>query len=268
MTVPAFNSTTHSTYTQSPNPSWTYGEKVDTNPAGKDWLAGESAGWKAYNTAELNEVNMHKLLNSSVVPRPIALVSTISEEGIENLAPYSWFNIVTTYPPVISFGCNNNASGGLKDTAANLKKSQGFTVNMVSEAFIENANATAINAPPDFDEWNISGLTKEKSVQVKASRVKESAVSMECELYQSIDINHPVTGEHKSTLMIAHVKYVHVRKDVLTDRGIIDITQFKPIARLGDVSYGRVGDAFRMPAPKWAQDEVKIEEAFTTLSLL
>jgi hypothetical protein len=56
MTVPAFNSTTHSTYTQSPNPSWTYGEKVDTNPAGKDWLAGESAGWKAYNTAELNEV--------------------------------------------------------------------------------------------------------------------------------------------------------------------------------------------------------------------
>jgi len=68
--------------------------------------------------------------------------------------------------------------------------------------------------------------------------------------------------------MIAHVKYVHVRKDVLTDRGIIDITQFKPIARLGDVSYGRVGDAFRMPAPKWVQDEVKIEEAFTTLSLL
>ncbi|KAG2122547.1 hypothetical protein BD769DRAFT_1474738, partial [Suillus cothurnatus] len=136
---------------------------------------------------------------------------------------------------------------------------------MVSEAFVENVNASAIDAPADFAEWSISGLTREKSVQVKASRVKESAVSMECELYKCIDINHPVTGEHKNTLIIAHVKYVHVRKDVLTDRGIIDITKFKPIAPLGDVSYGRVGDAFGMPAPKWAQDEVKIEEAFATL---
>ncbi|KAG2108551.1 hypothetical protein BD769DRAFT_1675249 [Suillus cothurnatus] len=222
----------------------------------------ESAGWKVYNTAELNEANMHKLLNSGIPPRPIALVSTISDGDIENLAPYSWFNIVKTYPPVISFGCNNSASGGLKDTAANLKINKGFTVNMVSEAFFENANATAIDAPRDFDEWSISGLTKEKSVQVKASRVKESAVN------GVRDINHPVTGEHKSTLIIAHVKYVHVRKDVLADRGIIDITKFKPIARLGDVSYGRVGDAFRMPPPKWAQEEVKIEDALATLSLL
>ncbi|KAG2122507.1 hypothetical protein BD769DRAFT_1777144 [Suillus cothurnatus] len=93
MSVPAFNSTTHSTFTQSPNPSWTYGEKVNTTPVGKDWLAGESAGWKVYNTAELDEANTHKLLSSGIVPRPIAFVSTISEEGIENLAPFRSYTL-------------------------------------------------------------------------------------------------------------------------------------------------------------------------------
>ncbi|KAG1854972.1 hypothetical protein DFJ58DRAFT_703022 [Suillus subalutaceus] len=277
MFIPPFDSTTYSTYTQSPNPSWTYGQRVDTTPAGKDWVAGESAGWKIYNTAELDKVNMTKLLNSGIVPRPIAFVSTISEEGIENLAPYSWFNTVTTYPPIISFACNNNAVGGLKDTAVNVMNSQGFSVNIVSEPFIESANATAIDSPPGFDEWSLSGLTKEKCVHIKASRVKESAFSMECELYKSIDIAHSVTGEHTSTLILAHVKYIHVRKDMLTQRGVIDLTKFKPVARVGDISYARVGDAFRIASPTWAQDKAKIRdvldgakigEAMATLALL
>ncbi|KAG1740288.1 hypothetical protein EDB19DRAFT_1708614 [Suillus lakei] len=256
MSIPSFDSTAHSTYTQPPNPSWTYGQRIDTTPAGKAWLEGESAGWKVYNTAEIDKANLMKLLNSGVVPRPIAFVSTISEEG------------VTNYPPVISFACNHNALGRLKDTTTNLKNSQGFTVNIISEPFIENANATAIDAPPDFDEWTISGLTKEKCVQIKASRVKESAFSMECELYKSIDITHPVTGEHNSTLILAHVKYIHVRKDMLTDRGAIDLTKFKPVARLGDISYGRVGDAYRLARPSWAQEEAKIQETLTTLASL
>ncbi|KAG1888590.1 hypothetical protein F4604DRAFT_960423 [Suillus subluteus] len=277
MFIPPFDSTTYSIYTQSPNPSWRYGQRVDTTPAGKDWVAGESAGWKIYNTAELDKVDITKLLNSGIVPRPIAFVSTISEDGIENLAPYSWFNTVTTYPPIISFACNNNALGGLKDTAVNVMNSQGFSVNIVSEPFIESANATAIDSPPGFDEWSLSGLTKEKCVQIKASRVKESAFSMECELYKSIDIAHPVTGEHTSTLILAHVKYIHVRKDMLTQRGVIDLTKFKPVARVGDISYARVGDAFRIASPTWAQDkakirnvldEAKIEGALATLSLL
>ncbi|KAG1854970.1 hypothetical protein DFJ58DRAFT_727722 [Suillus subalutaceus] len=277
MFIPPFDSTTYSTYTQSPNPSWTYGQRVDTTPAGRDWVAGESAGWKIYNTAELDKVDITKLLNSGIVPRPIAFVSTISEDGIENLAPYSWFNTVTTYPPIISFACNNNALGGLKDTAVNVMNSQGFSVNIVSEPFIESANATAIDSPPGFDEWSLSGLTMEKCVQIKASRVKESAFSMECELYKSIDITHRVTGEHTSTLILAHVKYIHVRKDMLTQRGVIDLTKFKPVARVGDISYARVGDAFRIASPTWAQDKAKIRDvldeakiggALATLALL
>ncbi|KAG1850515.1 hypothetical protein C8R48DRAFT_727409, partial [Suillus tomentosus] len=254
MYIPPFDTTSYSTTTQSPNPSWTYGQKVDATPAGKDWLAGESAGWKVYDTAEMDKANIRKLLNSGIAPRPMTIVSTISEDG------------VTGYPPVISFGINRNAAGHLKDTTRNLKNGRGFAVNIISEAFIENANAAAVDAPPDVDEWTLSGLTKEKCVKIRASRVKESAFSMECELYQSIDITHPVTGEHNSTLILAHVKYFHVRNDMLTSRGAIDLTKFKPVGRVGDISYARVGDTYRIPIPLWAQEEAKIQEALKTLA--
>ncbi|KAG1786297.1 uncharacterized protein HD556DRAFT_1309859 [Suillus plorans] len=259
MYIPPFDTTSYSTTTQSPNPSWTYGQRVDATPAGKDWLAGESAGWKVYSTAEMDKTNLNKLLNSGVLPRPMSLVSTISEDGVESLAPFSWFNTVTNYPPVISFAINHNATGSLKDTTANLKNGQGFAVNIISEAFVENANSTAVDAPPS----STSGLS---AVQIRASRVKESAFSMECELYKSIDITHPVTGEHNSTLILAHVKYFHVRKDMLTSRGAVDLTKFKPVARVGDISYARVGDTYRIPVPSWAQEEAKIQEALKTLA--
>ncbi|KAG0695829.1 hypothetical protein DFH29DRAFT_837475 [Suillus ampliporus] len=266
--IPPFDATAYSAYTLSPNPSWTYGQRIETTPAGKAWVAGESAGWNVYNTAETDKKDLFKLLSSGIVPRPIAFVSTISEKGVGNLAPYSWFNIVTTYPPIISFGCNRNGLGGLKDTTTNVMNSQGFTVNIISEPFVENANATSIEYPPEFDEWTISGLTKEKCVHVKAPRVKESAFSMECELYKSVDITHPVTGEHTSTLILAHVKYIHVRKDVLTDRGHINLTKYKPVARLGDISYARVGDAWRLARPPWAEEEATIQDALVTLASL
>ncbi|OAX37564.1 hypothetical protein K503DRAFT_226770 [Rhizopogon vinicolor AM-OR11-026] len=261
MSIPAFDTTAHTTYTQSPNPTWSYGQKVDTTPEGKAWVAGESEGWKVYNTAETDKALLYKLMISGIVPRPIAFVSTIDEQGVENLSPFS-------YPPIISFACNDSGPGKLKDTATNVMNSQGFTVNIISEPFVENANATAIDAPPGFDEWSISGLTKEKCVQVKASRVKESAFSMECELYKTIDITHPVTGEHSSTLILAHVKYIHIRNDMLAERGGVDITKLKPVARMGDISYARVGDAFRLSRPTWAQEETTIQDVLTALATL
>ncbi|KAG1886334.1 uncharacterized protein F5891DRAFT_920712, partial [Suillus fuscotomentosus] len=91
----------------------------------------------------------------------------------------------------------------LKDTATNLKNGQELTMNIISEAFVENVHATAVDAPPEFDEWALSGLTKDKCVP---SHVKESTFSMECEVY----ITHPVIGEHNSMLILAYVKYFHV----------------------------------------------------------
>ncbi|KAH7903376.1 hypothetical protein BJ138DRAFT_1074133 [Hygrophoropsis aurantiaca] len=219
-------------------------------------MEGEKEGWKVINTAEADRMKLYTLMISGIVPRPIAFVSTISESGVENLAP---FRQVTHHPPIISFACSKGGNG-LKDTAHNVKNSQGFTVNIISEPFVEQANATAIDAPSDLGEWEFSGLTKATSLHVKASRVKESAFSMECELFQAIDIIHPETGEHTSTLVLALVKYIHVRNDMLNERGLVDITKFKPVSRLGDISYARVGDAFRIPRPTWQQEKDKFEQ--------
>lgn len=123
-------------------------------------------------------------MTSGIVPRPIAFVSTISEDGIENLAPFSlafkskmrfvrranpqarWFNMVTHNPPTISFSVINNPSNpdGVKDTTHNVKLGHGFTVNIISEPWVELANAACVNSPPKVSEWPISGLTKEPSV--------------------------------------------------------------------------------------------------------
>jgi len=225
-------------------------------------MEGEKQGWKTISTAEEDPNKLYALMITGVVPRPIALVSTISEDGIENLAVFSWFGMITNWPPVVAVSCLNAAPGGLKDTTNNVKNSKGgFVISIISEPFVELANATSIDAPPEVSEWCLSGLTKVPSTHVKASRVKESAFSMECQLNQTIPIVDPVSGVCTTTLILADVKYIHVRKDMLNERGTVDITKFKPISRLGDNSYGRVGDAFKLGRPSWAADEGKVREA-------
>ncbi|KAH9846455.1 hypothetical protein C2E23DRAFT_949336 [Lenzites betulinus] len=201
----------------------------------------------------------YTLLISGIVPRPIAFVSSVSESGAESLAPFSWSNQVTHNPPIISVSCSARPQGGLKDTASNIKATKGFTVNIISEPFVENANVGCIDAPPDFDEWPLTGLTKAPSVRVKASRVLESAFSMECELFQAVDIIHPTSGVHTATLILGLVKYIHVRKDVLNERGLVDYAKLRPVARLGDITYARVGDAFRLPRQAWELEGEKIQ---------
>lgn len=88
---------------------------------------------------------------------------------------------------------------------------------------------------------------------------------MECELFQAIDIVHPTSGVCTTTLVLAHVKYIHVRNDVLNERGTVDLTKFKPIARMGDISYARVGDAFRLPRAVWATEESKVRDVLQRL---
>jgi flavin reductase (DIM6/NTAB) family NADH-FMN oxidoreductase RutF len=197
----------------------------------------------------------------------------------------SWFNQVCPNPPIISIACSNASSSPvkLKDTAANIvegaKKGVGFTVNIISEAFIQQANACSIDAPADKSEWVLSGLTMADSVSrlcsvpfltlyiliqlsVKAPRVLESAFSMECELFQAIPIVNPSNNAQPSTLILGVVKHFHIRKDVLatpSESGghgagkiVIDPAKLKPVSRMGDVTYARLGDGFRIPRPAWS----------------
>ncbi|KAJ8519259.1 hypothetical protein ONZ45_g3799 [Pleurotus djamor] len=247
-------------YTTPPNPNWRFGEQVESSDEGKAWLAGETNGWSVIDTSKIEPRNLYKLMISGVVPRPVAFVSSVSEEGIENLAPFSWFNTVTHNPPVISISCSNVA-GNLKDTSRNIKATKGFTVNIISEPWIHNANACSIDAPSNISEWEISGLTKGETVHVKAPRVKESAFSMECELFQAIDIVHPETGQATTTLILGLVKYIHIRNDVLNESGdLVNPAAFKPIARLGDITYATLAHGFRIPRPSWTAEEGKLKE--------
>ncbi|KAI0363392.1 hypothetical protein BV20DRAFT_975745 [Pilatotrama ljubarskyi] len=258
--VPAFDRGAQAKFTESPNPTFTYGQKVIETEEGKKWLEGAKDGWKTIDAATEDPRKMYAMMISGIVPRPIAFVSSISEQGVENLAPFSWFNQVTHNPPIISVSCSASAQGGLKDTASNIKATKGFTVNIISEPFVENANVTSLDAPADVSEWPLSGLTKEPSTHVKAARVKESAFSMECELFQAVDIVHPNTGKQSATLVLGLVKCIHVRKDMLNERGVVDFTKLKPVGRMGDITYACVGDGFRLPRPSWQLEGEKIQE--------
>ncbi|TFK92174.1 hypothetical protein K466DRAFT_513988 [Polyporus arcularius HHB13444] len=259
-TVPPFRQDFVAKHTESPNPSFVYGQKVSETEEGSRWVEGEKAGWKVVDPATEEPAKLYSLMISGIVPRPIAFVSSISEEGVENLAPFSWFNMVTHNPALISVSCSVSPAGPLKDTAHNIKSTKNFTVNIISEPFVENANVTSIDAPANISEWPISGLTKEPSIHVKAHRVKESAFSMECELFHAHDIVNPNSGKHTTTLILGLVKAIHVRADVLNERGVVDFAKFKPVSRLGDISYARVGDAFRIPRPSWKIEGEKIGE--------
>jgi len=195
----------------------------------------------------------------AIVPRPVAFVSTESVSGVQNLAPFSWFNMISQNPPTVSI-CVANPRTTYKDTTAHIRETKEFVVNIISEPFVQNANATCIDSPPEVSEWALSGLTPAPSTFVKPARVKESAFSMECELYEVVDIKHPDTGIATTSMIIGLVKGIHVRKDVLNEKGVVDISRFMPVARLGDISYARIGDAYRIARPTWAENGEKVKK--------
>ncbi|KAF7360894.1 Flavoprotein oxygenase [Mycena sanguinolenta] len=177
--LPSFD-TSDFKYTQPPNPSWIYEEALATTEQGQKWAQEAEEGWKTFDPAEEDPRVIYKLCLSGIVPRPIAFVSTLAEDGSGNLAPFSWFNQVSTNPCVISVSVANSPRH--KDTAANIKATKGFTVNIISDPWIAQANSCSMDAPPAINEWTFSGLTQEPSISVKPPRVKESAFSLECEV--------------------------------------------------------------------------------------
>ncbi|ESK92345.1 flavoprotein oxygenase [Moniliophthora roreri MCA 2997] len=242
-----------------PNPNWTFGQRIESTPEGRKWMEGEKAGWKTFDAAKEKPGDLYALLLSGVLPRPVAFVSSVSSDGVENIAPFSYFNTVSPYPPIISISVNRAPAE--KDTSKNIKATKGFTVNIISEPWVEQANAASMNCPNGVSEWSITGLTKEPSIYVKAPRVKESAFSMECVLNQVIEFCPDNTPSIPSGyLILGTIKYVHVRKDMLNpDKDVVDPDKLKPIARMGDISYTRVTEAFRLPRFDWQKEKEGLE---------
>ncbi len=190
---------------------------------------------------------VQRILIGSVVPRPIALVSSVSAEGVRNLAPFSFFNAVCTEPPVVCFAAARPAAGKpKKDTLANIEATGEFVVNIVSEEFAEQMNLTARDYPADVDEFAVSGLTAINSELVKPPRVRESRVSFECKLTHNIVVSDKPAG---SNLILGEVVCMHVDEVVLED-GRINPDRLRAIGRMGGISYVRTTDRFEIVRPK------------------
>jgi len=139
-----------------------------------------------------------------------------------------------------------------KDTRNNILATQEFTVNIISEAFAEAANATSVESPANTDEWIISGLNKEDATLVKPPFVRESAVAMECELYSSQDIAPPGSPEPSTTVILGLIKRIHVRESVLNeDEMTVDPAKLRPIARLGGTTYAKLLEGFDLSRISW-----------------
>lgn len=184
---------------------------------------------------------LYLLLTGLVVPRPVAWVSTLAADGTRNLAPHSYFNLVAHDPPHVMIG-----SSGRKDTLTNIEATDEFVVNVTTEHVLEAMNATAVDAPPEVDEFALVGVTPAPSRTVAPPRVAEALAHLECRLAQVV----PVGGGH---LVLGAVTHVHVDRRVWRD-GRVDPALLQPVLRLAGSQYATLGELVRLPRPGWADD--------------
>ncbi|KIJ67919.1 hypothetical protein HYDPIDRAFT_83493 [Hydnomerulius pinastri MD-312] len=248
---PDFDSAPSFRQTKAPNPTWKLHEGLSAaTELSNAWASDEDQGWRTWKLSETPSRNVYPLLTSAIVPRPIAFVSTLSDDGIPNLAPFSYFSMVAHNPPLLSVSFSLSPSKP-KDSRENIIATKEFTVSIISEPFVEAANVTSVEAPAGVDEWEISGLTMARSVDVKPPWVKESAVGLECELFYTYDIRPPGSDTVTHTLVLGLIKRVHVRESVLTDNDTIDPGKLRAVSRLGGTTYARVGGGFDLGRPSW-----------------
>jgi len=194
-----------------------------------------------FDPQEIDQSAIYKLITGAVIPRPIGWISSISDDGVLNLAPFSFFNAVGDDPPHVMFSTvrPNNSN---KDTLNNVLATKQFVVNMVTEDTVERMNTTSQAFLPDENEFELAGLTPIPSVKVKPPRVKESPITMECEL-----VHHYTLENHKyggATIMVGKIVMFHVDESVLLDNYKINLETYKPVARLAGSNYSKLGEIF------------------------
>ncbi|MFE5485642.1 flavin reductase family protein [Streptomyces sp. NPDC056527] len=170
----------------------------------------------------------YRLLTATVVPRPIAWISTTSADGTDNLAPHSFFTISSVTPPVVQF-----TSVGRKDSLRNIEDTGAFVVNFAPEPLFEQINATATDFPRGVSEFDACGVEREPSLRVKPPRVAHAPVALECELHSTLRIGD-------STVVFGRVVHAAVDESVMVD-GHPEVTRMRPLTRLGRNEWGTLG---------------------------
>ena len=213
---------------------------------------------QTFDPAKLTAQENYKLLAGSVLPRPIAFVSSVDLDGVPNLAPYSFFTVASANPPVVCFcpsprepktGPYGAPLSAHKDTLANVRATGEFVINIVSEDFAEQMNHTAAQVPPSVDEFALSGLTPLPSEIVRAPRVAESRVQMECRLVQIVEVSKLPMG---GSLVLGEVVRFHVADEVLAPGKDlhIDPDQLRAVGRMSGADYIRTTSRFALERPR------------------
>lgn len=201
---------------------------------------------KKIDPKQISERENYKFLIGSIIPRPIAFVTSISEDGVVNAAPFSFFNIVSSNPPMISVSIQRK-KGEPKDTARNIRAKEQFVVHIVDAENVEQVNKTAANLPPDESEIAVAGLSLVKSEKIDVPGVKEAKVRLECVLEKALELG----GDDENAgcdLIVGKVVYYHIEESLYED-GRVDPKGLGAISRLAGNDYAKIGEQFTIERP-------------------
>ena len=191
--------------------------------------------FKTINPIDYSTKDLHKILLSSVTPRPIALASTIDTNGVVNLSPFSYFNVFSANPPVLIFSpANRVTDNSKKDTLINISKVKEVVINLVDYNIVEPTSLSSVYFEKNVDEFLKSGLTKIESIKVKPPRVLESPVSYECKVNDVISLGN---NGGAGNLIICEVQMIHINEEFLNENGDIDPLKLNLVARMGENYY-------------------------------
>jgi flavin reductase (DIM6/NTAB) family NADH-FMN oxidoreductase RutF len=197
----------------------------------------------------------HNPMTALVVPRPIGWISTVSRDGVVNLAPYSFFNVVSGAPPFIMF-----ASKPRKDSQRNAEETGEFVYNMATYDLREAVNASSAEYGPAISEPDRIGLEMVPSRTVKPPRVKRSPVALECRYFKTVELISADGTRNTSSVILGEVVGIHIDDSVIVN-GHIDVTRMQPLARLGYMDYCAVNELFAIQRPSVPDPEASAEDA-------
>jgi flavin reductase (DIM6/NTAB) family NADH-FMN oxidoreductase RutF len=199
-----------------------------------------------FSPQEISERDNYKFLIGSIIPRPIALITSVSKDEVLNIAPFSYFNIVTSNPPIVSVSLQRK-DGVLKDTARNLLENKEAVIHVVDVENVDEANETAANLKADESELEQTNFTLEPSETVAIPSLKETKIRFEVELYKHVLVENK--EEPAADLMLLKINHYHI-DDALYHEGRIDPDGLGAVSRLAGHDYAEIGEIFTRVRPK------------------
>jgi flavin reductase (DIM6/NTAB) family NADH-FMN oxidoreductase RutF len=201
-----------------------------------------------FDFASLPQPLRYKLLVGLVVPRPIALVTSIGPSGMVNAAPFSFFNVFSEEPPLVVLGLQSRPDGSMKDTAANIREAGAFVVNLVDEALAEQMNVCAVDFPASESEIDAAGLDLVAGTEIAVPHIATAPVVLECRHYMTLEVSR------ERRLCIGQVVCLHVRDGIVDPENLrVDIDAYRPVARLHGNYYARLGEVFQLVRQSYSE---------------